>query len=123
MFEAAKAAKGGLKMFNMMFHKPKDPSNASSRKKEIVVRIVNSSTDTQPKRTFIDETELCKEYEEEVKVFKHANLAQGLAVGGAIGLLICALASVNGTLLTSGEMAAIVSIPAMLGIIAGFVFS
>lgn len=97
----------------------KDPA----RKKDIVVRIVNASTDTKPKRVFVDETEIAKQYKEEVKVVKHANLVQGLAVGAAIGVLICALAQVTGTILSGGEMAAMVGVPAVVGIIAGFVLS
>ena len=110
-------------MFNLTFNKSGSASKDPARKKEIVVRIVNASTDTKPKRVSVDETEIARQYKEEVKVLKHANLIQGLAVGAAIWVIICALAQVTGTLLSGGEIAAIVGVPAVVGIIAGFVLS
>ncbi len=110
-------------MFKRIFRKSNTPSLKEEKpKKDIVVRIVRPSS--KPKAPITDnEVERAKEYEDEVKTGNYINLAQGLSVGAGVGILICALAAVIGLNLSFRDMAAIIGVPAVLGVIAGYIFS
>ena len=109
-------------MLNKIFGQPQI-SLVTKRpaKRDIVVRLISPNPGS--KKAFIEAAEIVNDYKEEEKIFKHLNLAQGLTVGGGIGLLICALAQVVGLTLSLGDMAAFIGIPATLGVIAGYIFS
>ncbi len=110
-------------MLDKLFGRTKAaPQKEVNARKDIVVRIVNASN--KPRNaSVINEAELVEDYKNEVKLAKPVNLAQGLSVGAGIGILVCAIAGVIGIGLNTGDMAAIVGIPAVLGLIAGFLLS
>jgi len=86
--------------------------------RDIAVRIVCPSPEA--KASPFCEVELVKEYEQETRVSKPLNVVQCIAVGAMIGLLLCTAASAVGLKLSYGDIAAIISVPAIVGLIAGF---
>ena len=110
-------------MFKRIFGKSNtSPLKEEKPKKDIVVRIVRPSS--RPKAGVTDdEVEIAKEYEDEVKIGSHVNLVQGLIIGAGVGILVCTLAAVIGLNLSIRDMAAIIGVPAALGVITGYIFS
>ena len=93
-----------------------------AREKDVVVRIVSPAPETKHVNV-INEADAIRDYSEEVKLNKSVNLLNGLAIGAGIGVLVCALAAFLGLSLDVGDMAAIVAVPMVLGIIAGYILS
>jgi hypothetical protein len=94
------------------------PAKKYAAQKDIAVRIVCPSE--KPQTAPFSEVEIAKDYEQETKLVKPLNVAQCLAVGAAIGLLLCAAASIVGLKLTFGDMAAIIGVPAVFGLLAAY---
>lgn len=99
-------------------------NNAPRPVKDITVRIVSVSNDQPAKHiNVVNEADIIKDYSDEAKLSKPINLAQGLTIGAGIGILVCAIASITGVSLNIGDMAAMIGVPAVLGIVAGYILS
>jgi hypothetical protein len=94
------------------------PLNKHAAKRNIAVRIVCPSEKPHPHP--FSEVEMARDYAQETRIIKPLNTIQCLIVGAAIGLLFAGTASVIGLKLSVGDMAAIVGVPAVVGLIAGF---
>lgn len=94
------------------------PAKKYAAERDIAVRIVCPSE--KPQTAAFCEVEIAKDYEQETKLVKPLNVVQCLAVGAAIGLLLCALASIVGLNLSVGDMAAIIGVPAVFGLLAAY---
>ncbi len=89
--------------------------------KSIVVGSINSSAKDEP--VVGDEIDVRSEYENEIKLSTRVSPSQGLSVGTGIGIMICVLATLVGLHLGTRDVAALIGIPAVVGMIAGYIFS
>lgn len=113
-------------MVQISFNRPQRTADESSQRpaKDIAVRIVSVSQDQPPKHiNVVNEADIIKDYSDEAKISKSINLAQGLTIGAGIGILVCAIASITGVSLNFGDVAAMIGVPAVLGIAAGYILS
>jgi hypothetical protein len=116
--EEASRCEGG-KMFNKFFKKTEwVPIKDFAAKRDIAVRIVCPSP--KPNASPFCEVEIAKDYEKEARISKPLNLVQCLIVGAAIGFLFCAVASIIGLKLSVGDLAAMIGVPAFVGLMAGY---
>ncbi len=108
-------------MLKKISGKPNDQVQEGEIEREIVVSSVNQSK--KANHIVSDEAGIEKEYRDEVKVKGQINLMQGLSAGAGVGLIVSTLAVFIGVTLSVGDIVALISIPAVLGVIAGYIFS
>lgn len=67
--------------------------------------------------------EIVKEIEQEIALTRKMDPANGLSVGTGVGILVCVFATLFGIQLATRDVAVIIAIPALLGVVAGYLFS
>jgi hypothetical protein len=117
-----KPLKGGFKMIEKISGREKPQMYGKNiYGKSIVVGSISSSSKEDPVLT--DEIDVRSDYENEIKLSSSISPSQGLSVGTGIGIMVCVLATIIGLHLGARDVAALVGIPAVVGMIAGYIFS
>jgi len=113
--------KEAVKMLEKNFRRVRKGHPRAHADKDILVKAVRHKR--QRDVTEEEEIDLIKEYEKELKLSNKFNAVQGLTVGTGVGMLVCVLAAATGITLAVRDMVTLISVPAMLGMIAGYVLS